>query len=144
MKEEKDIARMDFAEYLRKSDLSENRKVYWTERYCYISKRRWDMCNILKSPLATAREMKVEMDDQSFLQEEPLLRPCFIKGAVFISLSRFLITFSHLGLSKWIHFQHVLSWWGLQQIMDMPYVKEIAEKFLSTLLKMFISSCYFI
>ena len=32
----------------------------------------------------------------------------------------------------------------LQQIIDMLYVEEIAEKFLSTLLLMFISSCYFI
>ena len=95
MKEEKDIARMNFAEYLRKSGVSENRKVYWTERHCYISKRRWDMCNILKSPLATAREMKVEMDDQSFLQEEPLLRHCFIKGAVF-----FFATISYYFLSS--------------------------------------------
>ena len=31
----------------------------------------------------------------------------------------------------------------LQQITDMLYVREIAEKFLSTLLRMFIFSCYF-
>ena len=29
MKEEKDIASMDFVEYLRKSGVSENSKVYW-------------------------------------------------------------------------------------------------------------------
>ena len=93
MKEEKDIARMDFAEYLRKSDLSENRKVYWTERYCYISKRRWDMCNILKSPLATAREMKVEMDDQSFLQEEPFYAPALLRGQSSSPCHDFLLLF---------------------------------------------------
>ena len=38
MKEEKDIASMDFAEYLRKSGVSENIKVYWNEKYCYIRK----------------------------------------------------------------------------------------------------------
>ena len=37
MKEKKDIAPMDFAEHLRKSDVSGNSKVYWNERYCYIS-----------------------------------------------------------------------------------------------------------
>ena len=43
-----------------------------------------------------------------------------------------------------MHFQHVLSSRELQQITDMLYVREIAEQFLSTLLLMFISSCYFI
>ena len=42
-----------------------------------------------------------------------------------------------------IDFQHVLPSWELQQITDMLYVREIAEKFLSTLLLMFIPSCYF-
>ena len=44
---------MDFAEHLRKSEVSENRKVYYGrflrnghhERYCYISKDRWDVQN---------------------------------------------------------------------------------------------------
>ena len=40
--EEKDIASMDFAEYLRKAGVSENSKVYWNEKHCYISKSRWD------------------------------------------------------------------------------------------------------
>ena len=31
MKEEKDIAPLWFAEYLRKADVSENSKVYWNE-----------------------------------------------------------------------------------------------------------------
>ena len=43
-----------------------------------------------------------------------------------------------------MHFQHVFSWRELQQIADMLNVREIAEKFLSILLLMFISSCYFI
>ena len=42
---------MDFAEYLRKSDVSENCKVYYDqflwnglhEWYCYISKSKWDI-----------------------------------------------------------------------------------------------------
>ena len=40
MKEEKDIALIDFPDYLRKSGVSKNSKVYWNERYCYISKSR--------------------------------------------------------------------------------------------------------
>ena len=48
IKGEKHIAPMDFAEYLRKSGVSENSKVYYGrflgkglhERYCYISKSR--------------------------------------------------------------------------------------------------------
>ena len=43
-----------------------------------------------------------------------------------------------------MHFQHVFSSRELQQITDMLNVREIAEKFLSILLLMFISSCYFI
>ena len=47
----KHIAPMDFAEYLRKSDVSENSKVYYGrflrnalhERHCYISKSRWNV-----------------------------------------------------------------------------------------------------
>ena len=49
MKEEKDIAPMVFAIYLRKSELSGCRKVYWNERYCYISKSRWDVQYLEKS-----------------------------------------------------------------------------------------------
>ena len=49
MKGEKHIAPMDFAEHLKKSYVSEDRKVYYGpflqnglhERYCYISKSRW-------------------------------------------------------------------------------------------------------
>ena len=48
---------MDFAEYLRKSDVSENSKVYYSrflgnelhERYCYISKRGSDVQCLKKS-----------------------------------------------------------------------------------------------
>ena len=36
MKEEKDIAPMDFSEYHRKSGVSEDSKVYWIEKYCCI------------------------------------------------------------------------------------------------------------
>ena len=48
IKGEKHIAQMDFAEYLRISDVSENSKAYYSrflrygfhEKYCYISKCR--------------------------------------------------------------------------------------------------------
>ena len=43
MKEGKDIILIDFAEYFRKLGVSENSKVYWNERYCYISQSRWDV-----------------------------------------------------------------------------------------------------
>ena len=43
-----------------------------------------------------------------------------------------------------MHFQHALASRDQQQITDMLYVRQMAEKFLSTLLLMFISSCYFI
>ena len=49
---EKETSPMDFEQYLRKSGLSEDNKVYWNERYCYASKRR-EMYNILKSLLST-------------------------------------------------------------------------------------------
>ena len=39
---------------------------------------------------------------------------------------------SKLVLIKWMHFQLALFSWELQQITDMFYVREIAEKFLST------------
>ena len=42
MKEKKDIAPMNFTEYRRKLGVSENSKVYWNERDCYVSKSRWD------------------------------------------------------------------------------------------------------
>ena len=41
-------------------------------------------------------------------------------------------------------FQYVLASRELQQIKYVLYVRQIAEKFLSTLLLMFIASCYFI
>ena len=42
MKQEKDILFVptDFEEYLTKSVVSENSKVYSSDRYCYISKSR--------------------------------------------------------------------------------------------------------
>ena len=43
-----------------------------------------------------------------------------------------------------MHFQHVLSLRELQQITDMLCVREIAGKFVSILLRMFICSCFFI
>ena len=43
-----------------------------------------------------------------------------------------------------MHFQHVLTSRELWQVTDMLYVRQMAEKFLSTLLLMFVSSCYFI
>ena len=49
MKEEKDIARIDFAEHLRELSLSENSKVYWNERYYYVSKSRSDVQYLEKS-----------------------------------------------------------------------------------------------
>ena len=50
IKGEKYITPMDFEEHLRKSDVSENSKVYYSrllqnglyERYCYSSKCRWE------------------------------------------------------------------------------------------------------
>ena len=42
MKEEKEIVPMDFAEYFRKSGVSEKSKVSWNEKCCYISKSRWN------------------------------------------------------------------------------------------------------
>ena len=49
MKEEKDIAPIDFAESLRKSGASEDSKVYWNETYCYICKSKWDVQYLEKS-----------------------------------------------------------------------------------------------
>ena len=52
IKGEKHIASLDFAEHLKKSDVLETSKVYYSrylrnglyERYCYnISKTRWDI-----------------------------------------------------------------------------------------------------
>ena len=48
---------MDFSKYLRKSDVSENSKVYYGrilrngfhERYCYVSKSRCDVQDLEKS-----------------------------------------------------------------------------------------------
>ena len=68
---------MDFAEYLRKSDVSENSKVYYgqflrnrlPERYCYIGKSRWDVQDLEKSArqsFLVGRKMQVELDDQVF------------------------------------------------------------------------------
>ena len=73
VKGEKHIAPMDFAEYLRKSDVSENsEKVYYGrflrnelhKGYCYISKSRWNV-QYLKS-LVFGRVMKMELNDQGF------------------------------------------------------------------------------
>ena len=43
MKEGKGITPMDFSECFRKLGVSEKSKVYWNERYCYISQSRWDV-----------------------------------------------------------------------------------------------------
>ena len=57
MERKKHIALIDFAEYLRKSDVSENSKVYYDQflpngllkRYCDFSKSRQDVQNLERS-----------------------------------------------------------------------------------------------
>ena len=88
---------MDFLEYLRKSDISENSKVYYGlflrnglhERYCYISKNRWDVQYLEKS---ASHWLLVERWRWNWMTEVfaavcpwisiRLLRPSFIKGNV--------------------------------------------------------------
>ena len=101
---------MDFAQYLRISDVSENNKVYYGRflrngfgsRYCYISKSRWgwDVQGLEKSA------------NQSFLIERwnwmikvfagvcfsmsiRLLLPCITKGQASSPCHDFLILFFH-------------------------------------------------
>ena len=45
-------------------------------------------------------------------------------------------------LINWMHFQLALFSWELQQITDMFYVREIAEKFLSTCIVYIFMSLY--
>ena len=49
---------------------------------------------------------------------------------------------SKLVLIKWMHFQLALFSWELQQITDMFYVRETAEKFLSTYIVYIFMSLY--
>ena len=92
----------------------ENNKSCWNERYCYVSESRWDV--------------------QHF---EKCIRHCLAYSHINLSLIE-------TSLNKWMHFQHVLASRELQQTAYMLYVRWMAEKFLSTLLLMFIASCYFI
>ena len=90
--------------------------------------------------------MKVELDDQFFLLE-PLICPCFIKGADVISLSRFPITFFHriqiVNEIYHLSVQHVARdafstcfvFVRFAQITDMLCVREIVEKLVTTSLK---------
>ena len=66
---------MDTAEHYRKTDVSENSKVYYGrflqngfhERWFYISKTKWDVQYLeVCQPLLICQEMKMELDDQSF------------------------------------------------------------------------------
>ena len=120
---------MYFAEYFTKLGVSEKSKVYWNERYCYISKNRWDVKYLEKSVnhwLLVKRWRWYWMIN--FFLLEPLICPCFIKEADVISLSRFLITFFFIEFrlsmkyiislfNMWhvMHFQHVLSSWDLRK-----------------------------
>ena len=88
MKKEKDISLMDFAEYLRKSGVSVIKSIV-------ILVKVNEMYNILKTLLATSNWSRVLGGTglSKFLLE-PLQRLCFVKRTCFISLLRFLITFS--------------------------------------------------
>ena len=52
MKEEKGIVPMDFAEYFRKSGVSENSKVSWNEKCCFILVKVHEMYDISGPPHA--------------------------------------------------------------------------------------------
>ena len=83
---------MDFGEYLRKSDVSENRKAYYSrflrygfhERYCYISKGRWYVQDLEKSAnhmfLVERWNWMIKVFSGAYLSM-PIrgLRPCFTK-----------------------------------------------------------------
>ena len=68
IKDEKHITQMDFAEYLRKSDVPENSKVYYDwflqnglqESYFYISKSTWDVHDLEKSSSQSRDEGVIE------------------------------------------------------------------------------------
>ena len=85
-KEEKNIPPMDFTEYLKK-----NQAFQRTAKFTEI-KGIAILVKVHKIYSIDGRDMKVELNDQSFLLE-PLKRPCFIKRTESISFSRFLITF---------------------------------------------------
>ena len=95
---EKETSPMDFEQYLRKSGLSEDNKVYWNERYCYASKRR-EMYNILKSLLSTDSWWRYEGGTGwSMFFLEPTLQFSYVifnfhtqGGTGFTSLSEFQI-----------------------------------------------------
>ena len=96
IKGDKHIARMDFAEHLRKSNYSENSKVCYgrflrnglDEWYCYIKKSRWDVPYLeVCWLLFIGREIKMEFDGQSFCWSLPLTiyyAPPLLRGAGFI------------------------------------------------------------
>ena len=139
MKKEKDIAPMDFAEYLRKSEVSERRKVYWNERYCYISKSRWDVQYLEKS---VSYWLLVERWGWNWMIKSFWWSLYY--ALLYYNIINVILPSLCSTCCKWMHFEHVLSSWKLQQITDMLYVRDIAKRFLSTLLLMFISSWYFI
>ena len=66
---------MDFAEYVRKSDVSENSKIYYSQFLRKDFKKgsllvkvdeMYKILNSLLEPIVFGREMKVKLDDQSF------------------------------------------------------------------------------
>ena len=150
MNKGKDMASMDSAEYLRKSDVSENSKVYWNKKYCFISKSRLDIQYLENS---VSHWYLVErwrwnwiikgfcwsLYYASTLLGGQASSPCHDFLLLFHNIQIINVILSSLcsTCSKWMHFQHVLSSWELQQITHMLYVTEIAGKLLSTLFLMF-------
>ena len=94
MKGEKHIAPTDFAEHLKKSYVSENRKVYYGpflqnglhEKYCCISESRWKAQHLEKSTIHSLllKRWRWNWPIKNFAgvwssMSIPILRFCFIK-----------------------------------------------------------------
>ena len=124
MKGEKHIAPTDFAEHLKKSYVSENRKVYYVpflqnglhEKYCYISESRWKAQYLEKSTihslLLTRWRWNWPIKNIAGVWSSMsirLLRFCFIKIKFY-----FLVTISDYFFIKFLlslqYDQHITFW----------------------------------
>ena len=81
------VTPMDFAEHLRKSDVTENSKVYYGRflrnvfmKGIVILVKVDEMCSM---PPFIGREMKMELDDQSFCWSLPLNAHTFTKPLLY-------------------------------------------------------------
>ena len=126
--------------YLRKQKrlLSKHRNKKCSEKcYVFIFKKhmwknkktllQWILQNILENQAFHRTEKLIEMEGIVLLVKVDEMYNIFKSVLATVLRNSHINVSSKQALSKWMHSQHILTLWELQQITDMLYVRKVPE-----------------